>query len=195
MENFGVRTRIWKMATRALRPLALVLIFVCSGCLVPGQREAGATLEVTSAAFADGGQIPVNHTCDGADISPPLAWGQVPAGTAGLAILVTDPDAPGGNFFHWVVYSIPPGTRSIPAGAVERAGLPGGSIQGVNDFGRQGYGGPCPPKGKPHHYHFTVYALDSAVSPAGTRDGRMLARAMEGHILARGEIAGIYQRA
>ncbi|HVN65281.1 MAG TPA: YbhB/YbcL family Raf kinase inhibitor-like protein [Methanomicrobiales archaeon] len=195
MEILSLGTRIRRGAARALRNLVLILIFICSGCLIPGQREVIPSLEVTSPAFPDGGQIPVNHTCDGANRSPPLAWGPVPSGTAALAIIVTDTDAPGGSFLHWGVYNIPPATGSIPAGGTAQSILPAGSIQATNDFGRAGYGGPCPPRGMPHHYHFTVYALDSPVNPAGARDGRRLLGALEGHTLARGEIVGIYQRA
>jgi Raf kinase inhibitor-like YbhB/YbcL family protein len=195
MENPSLRTWIRKGAPRALRHLALILIFVCSGCLVPGQRGAGTLLEVTSDAFTPGGQIPVNYTCDGMDLSPPLAWGPVPPEAAALAILVTDPDAPGGTFIHWVAYNMPPAARSIPGGRPGKEALPAGSVQGTNDMGRVGYGGPCPPGGTPHHYHFTVYALDSAVSITGPQDGRMLLGAMKGHILSQGEIVGIYQRA
>jgi len=195
MENLSLRTRICSGAARALRNLALVMIFICSGCLVPGQRSGVPSLVVTSPAFPDGGKIPVNHTCDGADLPPPLAWGEVPAGTAALAIVVTDTDASGGGFIHWVVYHIPPRTRNIPAGGTAQPVLPAGSLEGTNDFGRAGYGGPCPPGGRPHHYHFTVYALDSPVNLTGARDGRALARAMENHVLARGEVMGTYQRA
>lgn len=195
MENRVLRTRIREGTVKALRRLALVIIIVCSGCLVPAQQGAGTSLDVTSDAFPHGGEIPAMYTCDGADLSPPLAWGPVPAGTAALAILVTDPDAPGVTFIHWVAYSIPPATRSIPKGAPGMAVLPVGSAQGLNDMRKAGYGGPCPPGGTTHHYHFTVYALDAEVNLTGVRDGRELAAAMGGHILARGEIVGIYRRA
>jgi Raf kinase inhibitor-like YbhB/YbcL family protein len=195
MENLSLRTRIRKGSARALRHLTLVLLLVCSGCLAPGEKGVLTPMEVKSDAFAVGGQIPGIFTCDGEDISPPLAWDPVPDGTAALAILVTDTDAPGGTFVHWVAYNIPPGTRSIPAGSPGKDALPRGSIEGMNDMGRAGYRGPCPPGGKPHHYHFTMYALDSVVNVTGARDGRMLLGAMEGHIIAQGEIVGIYQRA
>ena len=188
-------TRVREGAARAARYLTLLLLFMSSGCLIPGGRGGAPALEVSSEAFAGDGQIPVMYTCDGTDISPPLSWGPAPQGTASIAILVTDPDAPGGAFIHWVAYNIPAGTRGIPAGTPGRNVLPAGSVQGMNDMGRQGYGGPCPPRGKPHHYHFTVYALDSAVNLTGKRDGRTLAGALGGHILAQGELVGIYRRA
>ena len=195
MKHLLLVTRVCDRAARAARHLTLLLLFISSGCLVPGGRGGAPALVVSSDAFTRDGQIPVVYTCDGSDISPPLSWGPVPQETAGIAILVTDPDAPGGTFIHWVAYNIPPGTRGIPAGAPGKNVLPAGSLQGMNDMGRQGYGGPCPPKGKPHHYHFTVYALDSAISLTGKREGRMLAEVLAGHILAQGELVGLYRRA
>jgi hypothetical protein len=195
MEHLRLVTCAREGAARAARHLTLLLIFISSGCLVPAGRGGSPVLDVSSDAFARDGQIPVMYTCDGTDISPSLSWGPVPQGTASIAILVTDPDAPGGAFIHWVAYNIPAGTRGIPAGTPGRNVLPAGSVQGMNDMGRQGYGGPCPPRGKPHHYHFTVYALDSAVNLTGKRDGRTLAGALGGHILAQGELVGIYRRA
>ena len=182
-------------AARAARHLTLVLLFISFGCLIPTGRGGAPALDVSSDAFARDGQIPAVYTCDGTDISPSLSWGHVPQGTASIAILVADPDAPGGTFIHWVAYNIPPGTRGIPAGAPGKNVLPAGSVQGMNDMGRQGYAGPCPPMGKPHHYHFTVYALDSTINLTGRREGRMLAEALVGHILAQGELVGIYRRA
>jgi Raf kinase inhibitor-like YbhB/YbcL family protein len=195
MKNPRLVTRAREGAVRAARHLTLVLLFVSSGCLIPGGRGGAPALDVSSDAFTRDGQIPVVYTCDGTNVSPPLSWGPVPQGTANIAILVTDPDAPSGTFIHWVAYNIQPGTRAIPAGASGKNVLPTGSVQGMNDMGRQGYWGPCPPKGKPHHYHFTVYALDSAITLTGKRDGRMLAEALAGHVLAQGELVGIYGRA
>ena len=195
MKHLRLVTRVRDGAARAARHLTLPLFFISSGFLIPGGRGGAPALVVSSDAFARDGQIPVIYTCDGSDISPPLSWAPVPQGTANIAILVTDPDASGGTFIHWVAYNIPPGTRGIPAGAPGKNVLPAGSLQGMNDMGRQGYGGPCPPKGKPHHYHFTVYALDSAISLTGKRDGRMLAEALAGHILAQGELVGLCRRA
>jgi hypothetical protein len=194
MKQLRLVTRVRDGAARAARHLTLLLLFISSGCLVPGGKGGAPALDVSSDAFARDGQIPIMYTCDGTDVSPPLSWGPLPQGTASIAILVTDPDAPGGTFIHWVACNIPPGTRGIPAGAPGRIILPAGSVQGTNDMGRQGYGGPCPPKGKPHHYHFTVYALDSAIKLTGKRDGRMPADALGGHVLAQGELVGLYGR-
>jgi len=195
MENWRLFTGIREKVVRAARHLPLVILFLSCGCLVTGEGGGIPHLEVTSGAFAAGGQIPVAYTCDGENITPALAWGPVPAGTASVAILVTDTDAPGGTFTHWVVYNLPPGLQGIPARGPGRAALPAGAVEGTNDMGRTGYTGPCPPGGKPHHYHFTVSALDTTLNLTGRQDGRMLAGAMAGHVLARGEIVGIYQRA
>ena len=129
-----------------------------------------AKLDVTSAAIQDGAPIPARYTCDGDGQSPPLSWGEPPAGTKSFALVVDDPDAPSGSFRHWGVYDIPASTRSLGAGQSI-----GG--QAVNGFGKSGYGGPCPPKGHgPHHYRFKLYALDIArlglSSDAQSREGR-----------------------
>ena len=194
MENLHLIPRVREGAARATRQIALVILFLCSGCLVLGERGRDPGLNVSSGAFVRDGQIPVMYTCDGSNISPSLSWSAPPQGTASIAILVTDPDAPGGTFIHWVAYDIPPGTREIPAGVPGKTILPAGSVQGTNDMGRVGYRGPCPPRGNPHHYHFTVYALDTTLSLSGKRDGRMLLEPLWDHILARGEIVGIYRR-
>jgi len=195
MEKHRLVLRVGDGIATAFRSLALVLLCLLTGCLVPGEGGGVPLLEVSSGAFAPGGTIPAMYTCDGANVSPALSWSAPPPGTAGIAILVTDPDAPGGTFIHWVAYNISPGTRGIPAGGPRRTVLPAGSVQGTNDFGGPGYGGPCPPRGRPHHYYFTVYALDANITLAGKGDGRMLLGALGGHVLAEGEIVGIYRRA
>jgi Raf kinase inhibitor-like YbhB/YbcL family protein len=195
MEKLRLFPLVREGAARSIRSLTLVLLLLLSGCLIPGGREGAPALTVSSAAFAQDGQVPVMYTCDGANVSPPLSWTTPPPGTASIAILVTDPDAPSGTFIHWAAYNIPPGTRGIPAGARGKTALPAGSVEGTNDMGGTGYWGPCPPGGRPHHYHFTVYALDTPLTLGGKRDGRMLGEAIEGHVLAHGEVAGIYSRA
>jgi len=193
MGTIRLAQQVREGAATSLRQVALVMLFLLSGCLVPGEKGI-PSLNVSSAAFGEGAPIPVMYTCDGANVSPPLAWGAVPAGTAGIALVVSDPDAPRGTFIHWVAYNILPGTREIPAGAPGKTALPAGSVQGTNDFGRPAYGGPCPPPGKAHHYHFTIYALDAPLALSGNRDAKALTQAVAGHILARGELVGIYQR-
>lgn len=151
-------------------------------------------LKVESPAFSPGGDIPRPYTCDGPDLSPPLRWSDPPAGTQSLALICDDPDAPAGTWVHWVLYRIPATVRELPEGVPKRDTLADGSRQGRNDFGRVGYGGPCPPRGPKHRYFFKVYALDVVVDlPPGATKAELL-KAMEGHVLAQGELMGRYGR-
>ena len=157
----------------------------------PGPKEAAMTLSISSPAFAAGGTIPVKYTCSGDQTIPPLSWSGVPEGAGSLALIVDDPDAPSGTFVHWVVYGIPAGASGIP----ESGPAPAGSVAGTNGARKTGYFGPCPPKGHgPHHYHFKLFALDSAFShsPGATEDA--LVKAMRGHVLAQGETVGVFER-
>ncbi|MGB9409561.1 MAG: YbhB/YbcL family Raf kinase inhibitor-like protein [Terracidiphilus sp.] len=150
-------------------------------------------MKLTSTSF-QGNQIPAKFTCNGAGISPQLAWSAPPAGTVSFALIVTDPDAPRGTFVHWVLYDLPAETRALPEGLPGLGQLDDGSRQGRNDFGEIGYGGPCPPPGSPHHYVFTLYALDAKLNlPVGATRAQVEG-AMQGHILARGELIALYQR-
>ena len=152
-------------------------------------------MNLSSTSFQDGLQIPAKFTCSGAGISPQLAWTAPPAKTASLALIVTDPDAPRGTWVHWVLYNLPAaGTRALPEGLPALDQLPDGALQGRNDFGKIGYGGPCPPPGSPHHYVFTLYALDAKLNlPVGATRAQVEA-AMQGHILASGRLVGMFQR-
>jgi len=171
-----------------------VLLLVAA---LPGCRDSiarGQTMNLSSTSFQDGSQIPVKYTCSGANISPQLAWSAPPAATASLALTVTDPDAPRGTWVHWVLYNLPAGTRALPEGLPALGQLPDGALQGRNDFGEIGYGGPCPPPGSPHHYIFTLYALDAKLNlPEGATRAQVEA-AIQGHILASGRLVGLYQR-
>ena len=157
-------------------------------------REAGSTAEqvlsLTSAAFAANGSIPRKYTGEGEDVSPPLSWSHVPAGTKELAVICDDPDAPQATpWVHWVAYGIPPMLASLPENAHDNM------LEGQNDFGRRGYNGPMPPpRDGVHHYHFRLYAVDQALhqSPGLTKE--QLLQAMRGHVLAEGEIVGTYER-
>jgi Raf kinase inhibitor-like YbhB/YbcL family protein len=153
-----------------------------------------ASVTLTSAAFASGDTIPGVHTCDGRDASPPLRWTQGPEGTTCWSLICDDPDAPGRTWVHWVLYDVPAETRMLPEGVFPREILENGGRQGKNDFGRIGYGGPCPPPGKPHRYYFKIYALDTllGLAPRATKDD--VEKAMKGHILAQGELMGTYKR-
>lgn len=147
-----------------------------------------------SPAFAHEQAIPRKHTCDGPDLSPALAWDEPPAGTVSFALVMDDPDAPGGTWVHWVLYDLPAATRQLPEGVPARESLPDGSKQGVNDFRRIGYGGPCPPPGKPHRYVFTLYVLDKATELPPRATKAQLLKAIQGHVLAEARLLGKYGR-
>jgi Raf kinase inhibitor-like YbhB/YbcL family protein len=147
------------------------------------------TIVVSSPAFGDGGEIPQRFSCDGADVSPPLQFTGIPVNTAELALLVEDPDAPGGTFTHWVMWGIDPGRSGLGEGEV-----PAGAVQGTNDFGRLGYGGPCPPPGPPHRYVFTVFALSQPPDLPAAATAADLKRAMAGKVLDSGQLIGWYRR-
>jgi Raf kinase inhibitor-like YbhB/YbcL family protein len=155
-----------------------------------------ATFNLFSDAFLAGDIIPIRHTCEGKDISPPLTWGDPPEGTQSFALICDDPDAPAGDWVHWLLYDIPPNVRGLPQGIEKDPELPDGSRQGRNGFGRLGYAGPCPPSGRgAHRYFFTLYALDTrlGLAPAATKQD--LLAAMEGHVLAKAELMGRFERA
>ncbi len=151
-------------------------------------------LQVKSSAFSHGERIPEKYTADGPDVSPPISWEGVPEGTASIAVICDDPDAPRGTWVHWLIWNIPAESQGLPEGVPPDRELPDGSRQGTNDFGRIGYGGPAPPPGTPHRYYFRVYALDTRLDvPAGARRDA-LESAMRGHVLAQGELMGTYGR-
>jgi len=150
-------------------------------------------IKLTSKAFQEGGMIPRQYTCDGKDISPPLQWDKAPERTRSFALICDDPDAPMGTWVHWVIYNIPADARQLAEGVPPTERLPNGARQGKNDFRKIGYGGPCPPRGT-HRYFFKVYALDVLLDlPSGATKAQ-LEKAMEGHILARGQLMGKYAR-
>lgn len=150
---------------------------------------------LTSAAFTQGSEIPSKYTCEGQDISPPLAWSGVPAGAKSLALIVDDPDAPDPaapkmTYVHWLLYNIPVGTAALPE-AVRQ--LPAGTLVGLNDWRRTGYGGPCPPIGR-HRYFHKLYALDTVLPDLRAPTKATLEAAMQGHVIAQAELMGTYQR-
>lgn len=155
---------------------------------------AKAVMRITSTAFEERRPIPKIYTCDGEDLSPPLFWEGVPEGTRSFALICDDPDAPGKTWVHWVLYNIPPDTTALPQGMPTEAALEDGSRQAVTDFGRPGYGGPCPPKGKAHRYLFKLYALDALLELEGKVEKKDVEEAMEGHILAKSHLVGTYRR-
>ncbi|MDA8424112.1 MAG: YbhB/YbcL family Raf kinase inhibitor-like protein [Nitrospiraceae bacterium] len=147
-----------------------------------------STFTLSSQAFKHHDRIPARYTCDDADISPPLMIENVPAGAQSLSLIVDDPDAPRGMWVHWVVWNIGPDTKEIK----ERS-VPPGAAEGVNDFRKQSYGGPCPPSGT-HRYFFKLYALDTMLALGANATKGDLERAMKGHILAQTELVGLYKR-
>lgn len=151
------------------------------------------TLAVSSPSFEEGAAIPKAHTADGADISPALSWSGLPPETKSVALICDDPDAPDGTFTHWIVYNIPPAVTALAGKIPIQDRLPDGSLQGRNDFGKNGYSGPSPPSGT-HRYFFRIYALDAPLDlkPGATRE--QLDAALKGRILARGERMGRYTR-
>jgi len=155
--------------------------------------EGGKTMNLTSVAFTHEGMIPSKYTCDGANVSPPLAWDQIPEDTKSLALICDDPDAPAGTWVHWVHYDIAPDVTSLPEQvAPEKHPAPGGT-HGINDFRKIGYGGPCPPGGT-HRYYFRLYALDSTLNLTAGISKKQLLKAMEGHILDQTVLMGKYKR-
>lgn len=152
------------------------------------------TIQITSPAFAEGQPIPDQYTCAGLDVSPPLAWTNAPAGTKSFALIADDPDAPMGTWVHWVIYDLPPTATALAEGTPQSSQLPDGSKQGINDFRRTGYGGPCPPPGKPHRYFFEIYALDTKLNLKAGATKRELLKAMNRHVLAEGQLMGTFQR-
>jgi Raf kinase inhibitor-like YbhB/YbcL family protein len=181
--------------------LALIVLGLVAGPLVGCgsgtaiiPEEGEMTMSVSSPAFQEGESIPLRYTCEGEDISPQLTWSEPPAETQSLALIVDDPDAPGGVFTHWVLFNLPSDSRRLPEAVTVQEPLPSGVVEGENDFGRIGYGGPCPPPGSPHRYRFTLYALDKSLKLAAGVAGERVIEAMSGHILAWGRLTGTYQR-
>ncbi len=150
-------------------------------------------IKITSSVFNEGEPIPVRYSCNDINVSPPLEWEDVPEGTESIALLLDDPDAPRGNFNHWIIFDLPAVTRSLPEHVKGRELMDDGSKHGSNDYGLPGYGGPCPPKGT-HRYLFKIYALDKKLDLPPLIERDELLRAMEDHILDRGELMGVFTR-
>jgi Raf kinase inhibitor-like YbhB/YbcL family protein len=148
------------------------------------------TISVRSTAFAASAAIPARYSCSGANITPPLSWSAVPEATRSVALTVIDPDAPGRPFTHWVVFNLPALTTDLPEGGP----LPAGAVEGSNDFGSNGYRGPCPPPGSLHHYHFKVYGLDTNLALRGGASESAFEDATRGHVVASGELVGTFKR-
>lgn len=180
--------------SRKLIPVFLFIFILSSNACSSNDDqvmvEGGGDMAITvkSSAFTDGEMIPKKYTCDGDNISPPLSWSGLPEGTESLALVLNDPDAPAGDWVHWVLYNIPATQSSLPEGAK------GFGDEGKNTYGNIGYGGPCPPKGSAHRYFFKIYALTTILELDSGETRESLERVMEGNILAQGQLMGKYQR-
>jgi Raf kinase inhibitor-like YbhB/YbcL family protein len=182
------------------RRCAVAILVSQLAIALAGAAAEGAppmTMTITSPVFTPGGEIPTRYTCEGDDVSPPLAWSTPPSGTQSLALIVDDPDAPDPKapkmtWVHWVLYDLPATSDGLPEGAAARA-LPAGARERLNDWKRLGYGGPCPPVGR-HRYFHKLYALDRVLPDLGGPSKAALERAMQGHILARAELIGTYAK-
>ncbi len=162
---------------------------------IKANDKGGNTMEIkiTSSTFNEGGMIPPKYACDGEDISPPLKWDSLPDGTKSIALISDDPDAPMGTWVHWVLYNLPADKKELAEAFPVDEKLPDGTRQGITDFGKTGYGGPCPPSGT-HRYYFKIYALDTMIESAEVLNKKTLLKKMEGHILAQGQLMGKYKR-
>ncbi len=178
---------------------ALILLLALAGlpnCRAEhhhGRAGAEAVLRLSASAFA-AARLPAALTCDGANRSPAIAWGGAPPGVKSWVVSLRDPDAPGGVFTHWLLYSIPAATRRLPAGLPPGPRAPGFGNQGRNDFGGLGYGGPCPPRGEAHRYVLTLLALDAAPALRPGLDFEAVRARWQGHVMARAQLTGRYQR-
>ena len=186
-----------KGGVRGVRVLIIALcaaIPMMAACSKDDVRVSTPTLHLVSGAISDGGVVPTVYTCDGHNYSPPLKWSSPPRLTGSFAVICDDPDAPSGDFTHWIVYNIPPDMRRLPEQVPSTATLSSGAHQGQNDFERIGYNGPCPPQGPQHHYHFHVYALDRRLTLPDNAGRADIDAAMQGHIIAQGELVATYGR-
>ncbi len=152
------------------------------------------SFQLSSAAFSSGEMIPKKFTCDGPDVSPQLSWKEAPAATQSFALIMDDPDTPVGTWVHWVLYKLPADTTGLPEGIEKQGQIATGALQGHNDFRKIGYGGPCPPPGKPHRYYFKLYALDTKLDLKAGATKPDLEGAMKGHILGEADLMGRYGR-
>lgn len=182
-------------ATSLLAVAATFLTVSQTGLGLEAQvKEGGRTMELKSSAFQNNQDIPRKYTCDGADVSPPLMWDNPPNGAKAFALIADDPDAPVGTWVHWVIYDLPGDAKELAEGVPTQESLPNGAKQGVNDFKKVGYGGPCPPRGPAHRYLFKLYALDRPTNSRPRATNQQLLAAMKGHILGEARLIGKYKR-
>lgn len=197
--NSGTRVRSTWVAVLVALISVTIIVAACSRdepeqVTFDPQSSALGEIEISSPAFGDGDSIPVEFTCDGDDTSPPLRWSEPPVGTRALVVIIDDPDAPGQIFRHWSIYNIPSGTRSLKESRPPTPGLENSTLQGKNDFGRVGYGGPCPPAGQEHEYVFFVYALLEPLELAAGASPAEVTAAIRGRVLGAGSFSAMYAR-
>jgi len=198
LDTFHFQTR-WHLSLITF--IAIGFVLATAGC---GDNDSKpefdpessliSEIEISSVAFEDGGDIPIEYTCDGENNSPPLRWSDVPAGTRSLAIIMDDPDATGQIFRHWSVFNIPSGTRSLDANQPTTPDLKNSTKQGQNDFDSTGYGGPCPPEGQEHEYVFFIYALSEPLTLEGNTSPLEVSAALRGKVTGTGSFSGMYVR-
>ena len=179
---------------RMVRMRLTACTLMLMAALAAGQGVRKMAFAISSTTFPNGEEIPRKFTCDGADVSPEFSWTDPPAGTKSFAVITDDPDAPGGNWNHWVLFDLPATTTSLAEGVAKMDEIPGGGRQGRNDFRKIGYNGPCPPPGKPHRYFFKLYALDKMLGLKPGSNKQELEQAMENHVLGKVDWMGTYRR-
>jgi len=189
MRNIGDSTMKNKINSSVYWGVFFTIIFAT----LPVSGVEGGTMELTSMAFSEGAMIPGKYTCDGADVSPPLNWGALPAGTKSLALICDDPDAPVGTWVHWVYYDIPAEREGLPENVATDERPAQGGTQGINDFRKIGYGGPCPPGGT-HRYYFKLYALDTILNLSAGATKKQVLKSMENHVIGQTQLMGKYRR-
>jgi Raf kinase inhibitor-like YbhB/YbcL family protein len=188
------------VASRASTASVITFLSVCILCSLLVKdvfSQTGAQkmdFTISSTAFQNGSDIPKKFTCEGADVSPPLSWTGAPRGTQTFALIADDPDAPAGTWTHWVIYDLPANVTELQENVSKVDKLPNDARQGRNDFRKLGYGGPCPPPGKPHRYFFKLYALDGKLNLVPGASKQEVEQAIQGHVLARAEFMGKYSR-
>jgi Raf kinase inhibitor-like YbhB/YbcL family protein len=172
--------------------LLLLLILLLVSCSKKESKEY-QKMVLKSGILKENEMIPIDYTCDGEDISPPLEWENIPNGTQSFCLIMDDPDAPGGTFYHWIIFNIPKNYSSLPENFPKISEFDNRIKQGKNDFGKVGYNGPCPPKGSTHHYRFTIYALDTILNLKSDVSVKELLKEIENNILGKGELICIYK--
>jgi Raf kinase inhibitor-like YbhB/YbcL family protein len=182
------------MRHKTMLPLCTLAVILLNLALYSSASYAQSSFSLTSTAFAAGTTIPIDNSCAGANNSPPLAWSGAPSGTKSFVLVLSDPDAPRGTFLHWVAFDIPGAATSLAGGVPHVDQIPGGGEQGMNGAAKIGYTGPCPPPGKVHHYHFTLYALNSTINLPKGASLTAVKSAMEAHVIGKTELVGTFSR-